>query len=47
MLCPEGAAAIVAAKKLLQRGWIHPDERVVIFNTGSGLKYQEALKMAV
>ncbi|MCA9744367.1 threonine synthase [candidate division KSB1 bacterium] len=47
VLCPEGAAAIVAAKKLLQRGWIHPDERVVIFNTGSGLKYQEALKMAV
>jgi threonine synthase len=44
VLCPEGAAAIVAAKKLVASGWIQPVETVVVFNTGSGLKYQEALK---
>jgi threonine synthase len=24
---------------LLKQGWIKPDERVLLFNTGSGLKY--------
>lgn len=37
--CPEGAATFAAAKHLLRQGWISPDERVVLFNTGSGLKY--------
>ena len=36
---PEGAATLVAYKKLLAEKWIAPDERVVLFNTGSGLKY--------
>jgi len=36
---PEGAATLVAYIKLLRQNWIHPDERVVLFNTGSGLKY--------
>src|SRR5256714_11731737 len=36
---PEGAACFVAARKLLGTGKITADERVVIFNTGSGIKY--------
>ena len=36
---PEGAATLAALEELLQQGWILPDERIVLFNTGSGLKY--------
>ncbi|KAA3643601.1 MAG: threonine synthase [Chloroflexi bacterium] len=36
---PEGAATWAAAKHLFGGGWIDPDARVVLFNTGSGLKY--------
>lgn len=36
---PEGAATLAALKELLKQGWIHPEERIVLFNTGSGLKY--------
>jgi threonine synthase len=36
---PEGAATLAAIKKLVAQKWIQPDERVVMFNTGSGLKY--------
>ncbi len=37
--CPEGGAVWIAARKLLDSGWIKPEERVVLFNTGTGLKY--------
>lgn len=40
---PEGAATLAAAKQLARTGWLHPDERVVVFNTGSGLKYLDHL----
>src|SRR5919106_1044275 len=36
---PEGAATLAALKELLQQGWVRPEERIVLFNTGSGLKY--------
>jgi threonine synthase len=36
---PEGGTCVAAAQKLLQSGFLSPDERIVIFNTGSGLKY--------
>jgi threonine synthase len=36
---PEGAATLAALKELLQQGWVDPEERIVLFNTGSGLKY--------
>lgn len=36
---PEGAATLAALEQLLQQGWIQPGERVILFNTGSGLKY--------
>ena len=44
LVCPEGAAAIAAAAKLRRDGWIRDDESVVVFNTGSGLKYAESLQ---
>ena len=40
---PEGGATLAALAKLLESGWVTPDERVVLFNTGSGYKYLEAL----
>ena len=36
---PEGGACVPALRKLLERGDVKPDERVVLFNTGSGIKY--------
>jgi threonine synthase len=38
-VCPEGAAPLVAFNHLRRQGWIGDDETVVLFNTGSGLKY--------
>ena len=38
---PEGGATLAAATKLRAAGWIAQDERVVLFNTGSGLKYPD------
>ena len=37
--CPEGAATLAGLEKLVQSGEVEPDERVVLFNTGTGLKY--------
>jgi threonine synthase len=39
---PEGAATLSALEILVEQGWILPHERVVIFNTGTGLKYLKA-----
>ena len=36
---PEGAATLAALKELIKRGWVQPEEQIVLFNTGSGLKY--------
>jgi len=38
-LCPEGAATLVAYGKALARGLIAPEDRAVLFNCASGLKY--------
>jgi len=40
---PEGAACLLALSRLLALGAIAPRDRVVLFNTGTGLKYPEAL----
>ena len=40
-VAPEGAACFVALRELVGHGKIDTDERVVIFNTGSGIKYLE------
>jgi threonine synthase len=37
--CPEGGATLAAARKLVESRWIRPDDVVVLFNTGTGLKY--------
>lgn len=39
LVCPEGAAALAGLRKLVRCGWVDKDQRVVLFNTGSGLKY--------
>ena len=44
---PEGAATVVAARKLAEKRWIKPHERVVLFNTGCGYKYSEAWQKAL
>src|SRR5260370_37846992 len=40
---PEGAASLVAYRKLLANKFFASDDRVVLFNTGSGLKYLDVL----
>ena len=39
---PEGAACLPALRKLLAADSVRPDEQVVLFNTGAGVKYLEA-----
>jgi threonine synthase len=39
---PEGAACLPALKQLLAAGQVKEDERVVLFNTGAGVKYLES-----
>ena len=36
---PEGAATLAALKELIQKKWVQPEERILLLNTGSGLKY--------
>ena len=36
---PEGAATLAALQKLIETKWVQPDEKIILFNTGSGLKY--------
>jgi len=44
---PEGAATLVAARKLVVQKWLRPTDSLVIFNTGTGYKYQEAWERAL
>ena len=39
---PEGGACIAAVRHLLHSGFLDPEEKIAIYNTGSGLKYLEA-----
>ena len=39
LACPEGAASLAGLRHLVENGWIQTDESVVLFNTGTGLKY--------
>jgi len=43
-VCPEGAACFAALKLLQRVGKIASGDRVIIFNTGSGVKYIECYK---
>ncbi len=40
---PEGAAALAAYRRLLADGFFTPEQKVVLFNTGSGLKYIDVI----
>jgi threonine synthase len=42
--CPEGAATLSAAIQLIKSNWIKPGEKVVLLNTGTGLKYPETVQ---
>jgi threonine synthase len=46
-LSPEGAAATAAYDTLLASGEIKKGERVVLFNTGAGLKYADVIAEAM
>lgn len=41
--CPEGAATLAGLKHLLSQGFLKHEETIVLFNTGSGLKYPELM----
>ena len=43
---PEGAASLVAYRKLLATGFFKKEDTVVLFNTGTGLKYLDVLDSA-
>ena len=45
--CPEGAATLAATIDLLGQGWLSPDEKIVLLNTGTGLLYPETVRVKV
>jgi threonine synthase len=47
LACPEGGAALAALRELVAEGWVGREDEVVLFNTGSGLKYLEAVEAAL
>lgn len=44
---PEGAACYAALARLVEAGWVQPHEKVIIFNTGAGMKYNEIMPKPV
>ncbi len=40
-VAPEAAACVAALEKLLRQAFLKPDDEIVLFNTGTGLKYLE------
>jgi threonine synthase len=47
LLSPEGASVTAAYDKLLATGFLKPSDRVVLFNTGAGLKYADVIAEAM
>ena len=45
--CPEGGATLAAARRLVASGFIAPADRLVLFNTGTGLKYPKVPGLVV
>jgi len=41
---PEGAACLPALRKLIAAGMVNKSDQVVLFNTGSGVKYMESFE---
>ena len=46
-VCPEGGATLAALHQLLRSGEVSREERIVLYDTGSGLKYPEAWRAAL
>ncbi|MBQ7370667.1 MAG: threonine synthase [Blautia sp.] len=46
-VCPEGAAIYAAAKKLREENFIKETDKVVLLNTGAGIKYPNTLQIEV
>jgi threonine synthase len=46
-LSPEGATSTAAYARLLSTGFLKPRDRVVLFNTGAGLKYVDVIADAM
>lgn len=44
-VCPEGAAAFLAARQLRKEGWIKETDQVVVLNTGAGIKYPNTVEV--
>jgi threonine synthase len=44
-VCPEGAACVSAVRRLRESGWLTGGERVVVLNTGTGLKYPDTVQV--
>ena len=44
-VCPEGAATLAATVELYKNGWIKENEKIVLLNTGSGLKYPDTVQI--
>jgi threonine synthase len=47
LLSPEGAAVTAAYDRLLANGILKASDRVVLFNTGAGLKYADVIAEAM
>jgi threonine synthase len=43
-VAPEGAACLPALRRLIETGFVKENERVLIFNTGAGVKYLECFE---
>ena len=44
---PEGGATLAGLQKLREKNLVDADERIALFNTGSGYKYLEVLGAAL
>lgn len=42
-VCPEGAATLAALKKLMSRNLVDKDEKILLYNTGSGFNYLDLI----
>jgi len=43
--CPEAASTLAALNKLQNEGVIDPDEEVLLYLTGSAMKYFDVMKL--
>ncbi|ARU63536.1 threonine synthase [Tumebacillus avium] len=44
-ICPEGASLYAAVEQLKRQGWLKAEEKVLMLNTGAGLKYPNTVQI--